>query len=650
MIKISHLSFSYQEKEIFHDLNAVFPDSGFVILLGRSGSGKTTLLSLLSHQLTPTSGSIEGIEEKPVMVFQSSLLIDYLTVEENVSLPLSLIGREGKEEAGKALCKRKRENRKDRYPLSLSGGEARRVSLARALVNDQKVLILDEPTGQLDEPNSLLVYKIIKELSKERLVIMVTHDEKNAEKFADILYELEKGQLKLLKGTKEIKKVTIRKRAEKEVGALPLRKSISWNLSFLKRRKRRVFLSAFFLAFNFTLRYLGLTRREKLPERTRSRAKEYYSSEVAEISEKEVIAKSGHRTLKRFSIPSRNTLKKIGIDSSYPSLDYFLPPSAQVRIGTETKDVLFTPVREEKKEKLKEGRTRKNYLEVVVNDSFLSECQRSFSEIRKKKIPLHHQALIYSSQFSASDRLSLDFSFRAVGVSKEKKAFNQPRIYYSYEERYQYLSSLELKNISLERKKETFLKDLLEDINYQEDDFLSRKVLYKTESPKKDKERIDKLYPDSLQITSPCRTREENRDNIASSLTLILGVFLGLSLVSSVRLLLRIVYSLDEDNLRRFALISVFPGKKGNKRTAVFGMVLSFTLFTGLLFLYFSFLIGWIGNLILNHYSFSSLFSFHPLYLFLILLLRFISTIIGCFLPLHRIKEGELKSELEGED
>ena len=583
------------------------------------------------------------------MVFQSPLLLDYLTVLDNVALPLRLIGKDGREEARKALERIHREQRKDRYPLSLSGGEARRVSLARALITKEKVLILDEPTGQLDEGSSRLVYQTIKEISKDTLVLRVTHDEKNARLLADILYELKGGKLSLRKGIEKSENKPVENK-DSRTGSLSLKSSLKRNFAFLRKRKFRVFLSSFFLAFNFTLRYLGLTRRKELPSRTRNRSKEYYASEVAEITEKETIAKSGHRTLKRFSIPSMKTRKRIGIEKSYPSLDYFLPPAEQIRIEKETRDVFFTPARTEKKEKIKEGRRMESFDEVVINENVLKEAGKSFSERIGKKIPIHHQALIYSTQFSSNDRLSLDFQFKIVGLSKEKTVFNQPRIYYSYPLRYEYLSRLELKNISIERKQNTLLVDLLEDINCQEDDFLSRKVLYQTNSPLADKKKAEQLYKDTLQITSPSRTREENRDSVASSLTIVLGAFLLLSLISSIRLLFRIVYSLDEDNIRMFALISVFPGKKGNKRIAAFGMVLFFTLTTGLLFIFLSFVSSIIGNNILSYFSLTSLFVRNPVSLFLILALLFIATLFGCFLPLRKIKEGELKSQLEGED
>ena len=649
MIKITHLSFSYKEKEIFHDLNAIIPDIGLTVILGRSGEGKTTLLSLLTKQLLPKEGEIKGIEEKPAIVFQSPLLLDYLTVKENVLLPLKLNGKEEEQAALTALRKTGREKRADRYPSSLSGGEARRVSLSRALVRKSRFLILDEPTGQLDEENSFLVYQTIVSLSKERGVIRVTHDEKNATKIADYLYELKGGKLLPIKEKDKIPGGEKKESKEKTAGRLSICNSLRWNFSFLKKRSFRVFLSSFFLAFNLSLLYLGRNRRKNLPGRTKARAKEYYGADVASIQEKEVIAKQGHRTLKRYSIPSKTKRKSLGISQSFPCLDYFLPAYSEVEREEEVKDVCFTPAREEKESLLAKGRKAEKYNEVIINENFLAEFGRDFSSLMGKKIPFHHQALVYSTQLKSSDRISFDFSFTIVGLSKEKKVFNLPRLYYSYPLRRDYFATIERKNISLERKRVIRLSDLLSDVNFQEDDFLSQKVLYQTASPLSDNEKAKARYEENIVISSPCRSREENRENIASSLSLILSVFLFLSLASSFLLLLRITYSLNEENKRRFALIHVFSEKK-NKIVRAVGMILLFSFLTRLFTILFLFFFQKLGNFILMKLSYSSLFSFSFLSFMSILLLLFLVTAIGCYLPLRKIKEGELKSELEGEE
>lgn len=194
MIQVNHVSYSYQEKEVLKDISVSFPDNGFVVLLGKSGSGKTTFLSLLCHVLSLQKGEIKGNErEKISLVFQSSLLLPYLRVKDNVSFPLLLKNKNDIDTKVKeSLMKVGLE---DRDVTTLSGGEKMRVSIARALVLDKPVLILDEPTGQLDEKTSLDIYSILKEIAKDHLVLMVSHDEKNSFLLADVLYELKDGRL-----------------------------------------------------------------------------------------------------------------------------------------------------------------------------------------------------------------------------------------------------------------------------------------------------------------------------------------------------------------------------------------------------------------------------------------------------------------------
>lgn len=194
-IHISHLSFAYGKNIIFDDLNLTLPDTGFVVILGPSGSGKTTFLSLLSGLLKPDKGKIKGNDvNKSSLVFQSPLLLDYLNVEENVALPLLLQGKTMAEislEVAPVLANLNLEELKEKYPYHLSGGEQVRVAIARGLIKNSKTLILDEPTGQLDEKNSAAIYQTLKDLSHDHLILLVTHDETNGIKLADELYRLE---------------------------------------------------------------------------------------------------------------------------------------------------------------------------------------------------------------------------------------------------------------------------------------------------------------------------------------------------------------------------------------------------------------------------------------------------------------------------
>ena len=199
------------------DVSLRFPDKGLVFLLGRSGSGKTTLLNIIGGLDMPTCGEIvinghssANFTEKDYdlyrnyyigFVFQEYNLISGLSVGKNVSLALALRGimdgeskiesvlRDAEliDESGKTFS--------DRMPDELSGGQKQRVAIARALVKDPKIILADEPTGALDEENGKALYELLKRLSSDRLVVVVTHDAEAAEKYGDRIITIDDGKI-----------------------------------------------------------------------------------------------------------------------------------------------------------------------------------------------------------------------------------------------------------------------------------------------------------------------------------------------------------------------------------------------------------------------------------------------------------------------
>ena len=179
----------------------------FVAIMGPSGCGKSTLLNILGLLDNPTSGELWFIGKEVSrysendrtdmrngnigFVFQSFNLIDELTVFENVELPLLYAGvpvRERVDRVNKALERMQISHRTEHYPQQLSGGQQQRVAIARAIVTNPKIILADEPTGNLDSTNGNELRLLLKELNKDgATVVMVTHSEENAQEAGRIV-------------------------------------------------------------------------------------------------------------------------------------------------------------------------------------------------------------------------------------------------------------------------------------------------------------------------------------------------------------------------------------------------------------------------------------------------------------------------------
>ena len=216
MIKITALNKFYKSKRrsICHalkNINLTLPDAGLVFVLGKSGSGKSTLLNLIGGLDNISSGSIEvdgndlaGFKEKDFcnyrnthigFIFQDYHLIDELTVYENIVLSLNLRRIENRDLVKAALAKVDLAGYEDRYPTELSGGEQQRVAIARAIVKNPRIILADEPTGNLDTHTSTAIITLLKQLSKECLILIVSHNVNDANNYADRIIELAKGEI-----------------------------------------------------------------------------------------------------------------------------------------------------------------------------------------------------------------------------------------------------------------------------------------------------------------------------------------------------------------------------------------------------------------------------------------------------------------------
>jgi len=206
MIKVKNLTHYYNNDKALENINLEINKGEFICLVGESGSGKSTLLSLISTLLKPTKGELffENLNYKNIkdiddfrktnigFIFQFHYLINYLTVKENIKLANE---KATENEIHNLLKILRIENLSNKYPNEISGGQRQRVSIARALINKPKVIIADEPTGNLDSKNSLNVFEIFKKLSQEQVTIIVATHDKNLAQIANKIYEVKDGKI-----------------------------------------------------------------------------------------------------------------------------------------------------------------------------------------------------------------------------------------------------------------------------------------------------------------------------------------------------------------------------------------------------------------------------------------------------------------------
>ena len=214
MVELKNVYKSFGELKVLNDLNLIFEDSKLTAIIGRSGIGKSTTLNLIGALDKPTSGDVlyngESIlkynedeladfRNKNIgYIFQNFYLENSFKVIDNVTLPLVIAGipkNERIDRARELLDYFQISDKENEITANLSGGEAQRVCIARALINNPSVILADEPTGNLDYENGQYVMQKLKEIAHNgKTVILVTHNEEDARKYAEnIIYYTHEG-------------------------------------------------------------------------------------------------------------------------------------------------------------------------------------------------------------------------------------------------------------------------------------------------------------------------------------------------------------------------------------------------------------------------------------------------------------------------
>ena len=245
MIKVIDLCKEYKSNEhvtcsALKNINFTLPEKGMVFICGKSGSGKSTLLNILGGLDNLTSGDVvvDGISMSKFrsadfdnyrnndigFIFQDFCLMDTFTIYENIKFSLDLQQKEDEQLILNTLKMVDLEGLGNRYPKELSGGQKQRVAIARALIKKPKMILADEPTGNLDSVTSKVVLEKLKEISKNNLVLIISHNYDDAQLYADRIIELSDGQI--VSDTERIENSEF-KLIDKNTINIPLHKSLT---------------------------------------------------------------------------------------------------------------------------------------------------------------------------------------------------------------------------------------------------------------------------------------------------------------------------------------------------------------------------------------------------------------------------------------
>ncbi|MBQ7249771.1 MAG: ABC transporter ATP-binding protein/permease [Bacilli bacterium] len=451
------------------NVSLAFPNRGLVAIKGKSGSGKSTLLNLLSGLDQPSEGKvffngstdISGrLGHEIGMVFQHYNLVEGLSVLQNVMLPARINGGSKKRAIAllKAFGLAKFVSKDVR---NLSGGEKQRVAICRALVCEPRVVFADEPTGALDEKNSETVMAALKEISKKRLVVLVSHNEELIDRFADRIIEIRDGTIF---GDSE----PLHRTKEKQTNP-PKKHKISWIGPLLVRNLRKHALKnvmcfmAATIGFSSLLLSLGFfVGSTPAIEREQGRALHYLSATLSKESETTVPG-TKLKLIKK-TRPSMEESKDFLADISDCKIvndySFFFPDNQVFQVeGEAYEPTLFSPVWDLTLEEFGEELLIKG--EAAKDNSF-SYCLANTEFFDRYGWNLLGTTIETSSRSVVTyDDLQnerfVDARLQLVGAIKEFGFLNSPRIYYSYQGLEEELAKIDIDGLD----KTTCIRDLV---------------------------------------------------------------------------------------------------------------------------------------------------------------------------------------------
>ena len=599
--------------------NLSFDSSGLVSIVGSSGSGKSTLINLISRIDSPSTGEIflNGKSYKSIkssdtsfykkeigIVFQQYHLLIEDSVIYNVSLPLLMSGvnkLEAIDRAEKALLEvgisKELFNQKAK---NLSGGEAQRVAISRAIINEPKILLCDEPTGALDSRNSIGVMKIIKKISEKRLVILVSHNLQLVKKYSDRIIEIVDGKI-----VKDINKKEIKENIDTNKNKI--KDKASWTFRFslnnYKRRFKRNLFSMFGLTVSLTSLLLICGFTSNKDNALKNSCYQQLDFASGTISKTVKTNSSNFYSLSRSTRPELNELlENQNINKKFeicPNFDSILSSNVAIKYDEiDLSNISFVPIYNYDENHfdsslLIEGEANElnEEIDVLINEINENAYRLIRNKIGKEPLleKINVSSLVETNYIDfdntyISDTFNYSNDFIIKGVVKEIDYLSSPKIYYSYSYIEEYLKDYILLNLSTYKDEKISWYDrvILADNNEAITSYSYRLFLkdyrYKNE--------IDESYyfgPD-LVFTSPSIILMNSMFDFLQVAEYGALLFLIISLVGTVLIISIISFtSFNEDREKSAILVTL-----GASSSNISDIYLGESLFTGLLSLLLS--------------------------------------------------------------
>ena len=551
------------ENVVLSDINITFPDTGLVSIIGKSGSGKSTLLNILMGIEKPTKGkvlfkgkNIAKFKDRKFskfhlngvsIVFQHYNLFDDLTALGNVMLPLKMKGLNNKKAKAQALEEFKKlgiEELATRKVKNLSGGEKQRVAILRSIVTSPCAILCDEPTGALDVKNSREIMGILKNLSKERLIIMVSHNKELVDEFSDYIIQLKDGTI--IENNLPISVATEGKNKSEKV-----KYKADWISSFLKLNLKKNLGKNLFSVLSCSVGFASLflcigflvgsesSHEEVLTKNLSIGNASISKIESVEITDSPLTYQKNVRPELSEVDDELNDFTTIRIEEN---ISYFISSCATCSFkGENFNNFQMVPLYDFSLQSygsdlLIEGKGgNDNFEEIIVNQEFADLLG---GNVLNKTIILKNSASTNFKTFDEEnpfikDQLIIERPMNIIGVIKEFPFLNSPKIYYSFQGGRDFLKGQFMENLSFYLGESYTYYDYLLDCD--PDDVVSSYSSYifltDLSESKLFFERIKNLKNSSLEITSTVADIKETYITFISSFSKTLLVFSGIAFI-----------------------------------------------------------------------------------------------------------------------